>query len=178
MHIGGAQIDTLGDRLLGAYRQGRWIAAGWNGFDNGGYEDRSVSASKGNLAPENPAKDIDGIAERLKINVEGFINSWYRDAGMATGALALYIGTKDEKGRPLYTAWWDGRPGWGEDCTGRFHFDLTKAGKTWLQKRLLKDTRGRRDPYGARLRRKLYSEREPGDKHQVLAIPRFVAHTN
>jgi len=172
--VPGAQIDTLGDRLLGAYRRGQWIGQAWDTFDSAGYMDRSVAA-KGELQPENPRHDIDSIAERIAANVNLFVNRWYREPGHAASALALYFGTKDEKGQPLYDAKWEGTPGWDGD--GTFKFTFTKEGKAWLKKRLLTDLGGKPDPYGARIRRRLYNEVQPRDKHKVLATPRFVAHT-
>lgn len=179
-HVGGAQVDSLGDRLLGAYRQGRWISQGWDGFDLGGYEDRSISAGAGTLGREDPrkTKDMDGIADRVRINVESFVNNWYRDPATAASALALYFGTEDEKGNPLYKAEWEGgTPGWGGDAT--FKFEFTSEGKKWLQQRLLRDGRGRWDPYGQRLQRQLYNIRARGRRTRkpTLANPRFVSHT-
>ena len=174
-HVGGAQIDTLADRLLGAYRQGKWIAAGWAGFDTNGYEDRGVSAAAGTLPAEDPQTDIEGISDRVRISVEGFINYWYREPGTAAGALALYFGTKDEDGNPLYTAEWSGKPGWDGD--GTFKFEFTEAGKRWLQKRLLEDSKGRPESYGRRLQRQLYNRTRPGEKPPKFATPRFVQHT-
>jgi hypothetical protein len=179
-HVGGAQIDTLGDRLLGAYRQGRWISSGWDAFDSGGYEDRSVSAAAGTLGREDPrkTKDMDAIADRVGINIEGFVNNWYREPATATGALALYFGTEDDKGNPLYTTKWEGGAP-GRDGEGTFKFEFTPEGKKWLQQRLLRDGRGRWDPYGERIQRQLYNIRGRGrrSRRPTLANPRFVSHT-
>ncbi len=160
MHVGGAQIDTLADRLLGAYKAGDWIASGWNGFDGGeGYQDRTdVAKNAPALKAENAKKDIDSISTRVETNVSGFVNGWYRDAATATSAIALYFGTKDKQGRPLYTTRWDGKSGW--EGSGTFHFEFTKEGKAWLQDRLLKDSSGKRDPYGMRVRQQIYGRRQ------------------
>jgi hypothetical protein len=176
-HMVGTDLDTAPDRLLGAYRQGQWIASGWQGFDSGGYEDRSVSASLGTLEKEDPLNDIEGISTRVKTSIEGFVNNWYRDPVIASSALAMYFGTKDEGGRPIFETSWEGESGWGGD--GRFNFNFTPAGKQWLQRRLLNDSHGTRDPYGERVRRQLYEERGESIRaaRTALRSPRFVSHT-
>jgi hypothetical protein len=150
-HVGGAQVDTFGDRLLGAYRRGEWIAQGWAGFDSGGYQDRSVSASAGLLSPEDPKNDIDGITTRVETNIKGFINHWYRDPAIAASALAFTFGGKTSDGTPIYDARWD---------KGEFKFSFTPTGKKVLQEMLLRESNGG-DPYGPRIRRQLYNEGVP-----------------
>ncbi len=176
-HVVGAQIDSAADRLLAAYKRGQWIAEAWNSFNVGGYQDRSALGASAALQAENPATDIDDIVGRVTASVEGFVNHWYRDPAMAASALALYFGMPtDDAGNVYYTTRWEGTPGWGGD--GTFHIDITDLGKKRLQTRLIRDLSGRPDPYGRRLRRKLYSEVQAGDRHRALATPRFVSHTD
>lgn len=168
-HVTGAQLDSLGDRLLGAYRRGEWIAEGWSGFDNGGYQDRTVSAANGTLGSENIGRDMDDIAQRIEVNVEGFAKNWYQDRAVVSSALALYFGTKDKGGNPIYDL------NFGPD--GRLQsFRFTDEGKAFLQKRLMRDDKGRFDYYGSRVRRRLYNELAPGSTRELkVATPRFVS---
>lgn len=166
-HVNGAQIDSMGDRLLGAYRDGKFIAAAWNDFDEGGYQDRETANS--GTDKENPSDDIDSIAKRIETNVTGFATNWYPDPTAVSSALALYFGTKDKTGNPLYTTRWQ---------AGKLAFKFTPAGKESLRKSMMRDTRGRFDPYGRRVRRRLYNEMVPGTTRELkVATPRFVAHT-
>ena len=167
-YIGGAQIDTLPDRLLGAYRQGKWIARGWDKFDDGGYEDRSVSMAAGDLDHEDPEKDIDEIARRIEISVEGFASHWYRDPAIVSTALTVCFGksTDDEK---LYDFEWD----WSKSGDGAFKFGFTEEGKKQLQDRMLKrdkfDLRAPNPKYNSRVSR--HFDNLP----QLLANPRMLS---
>lgn len=155
--VAGAAIDTVPDRLLGAYREGKWIASGWDGFDNGGYEDRSEILARAALQPENPETDIDQIAKRIEVSVEGFGSHWWRNPGAMASAITLCFGSNTST-NTLYKYSWDlDKPG-----AGAFTFKFTDAGKEWLKKRLLYDTQGRADAYGQRLRRQLYNETAQG----------------
>jgi hypothetical protein len=149
-HVVGAQIDSNPDRLLGAYRQGKWIVSGWNGFDENTYQDRTVQANLGTLGPEDPNRDIDSIAERLERNIQDFATYMYPQPGVVSSALGLYFGVRDPKGNPLYETSWDDQ--------GKFHFRFTDEGKVNLRKQLTRDAWGRFDPYGNRIRRRLYNE--------------------
>lgn len=168
--VGGAQIDTLPDRLLGAYRQGKWIARGWDNFDNGGYEGRDVSMAAGTLDSEDPATDIDGIAKRVEASVEGFASHWYRDPAVIASALTLCFGSNP--GNKFYEYRWD----LSKSGDGAFTFHFTDEGKRRLQDRLLKDSHGRTDTFGNRLSRQLYNRVEPGAvKTPIQASPRMVS---
>ena len=169
-HVTGAGVDTLADRLLGAYRQGQWIGSGWGGFDDGGYQDRRQVAALGTLGKEDVKNDIDNIAERIALNVRAMATTWFRDPALVTSALTLYFGSTDEHGEPLHTSKWE--------SDGTFSFAFTPQGKKWLQNRLLRGAHGRFDPYGSRLRRQLYNETKPAARRQpVTATPRYVAPT-
>jgi hypothetical protein len=167
--VASAQVDTAADRLLSAYRKDKWLGEGWSGFNDGGYQDRAASASSASLERENPAADIDSIAKRLETNVEGFASYWYRDQAVVASSLALYLGTVDKEGRPLYRSYW------GVD--GKYHFRFTEEGKKHLQNRLMRDTRGRYDGYGSRIRRKLYGVVKPDARRRPVAEARLVGHT-
>jgi hypothetical protein len=146
-HVGGAQVDTFADRLLGAYRRGEWMAAGWNGFDSGGYQDRSVSAGRGASGPEDPAVDIDTVAARVETNILGFANGWFRDQGVVNEALAFTFGKRNSAGEDLYNANWN---------SNKFEFSFTDAGRRELQRMLTQSPSGKFDPFGERIRRQLY----------------------
>lgn len=181
-YVSGAAIDTVPDRLLGAYREGKFIADGWNNFDSGGYEDRSVSLAKGVVEPENVERDIDDIAERVEKSLNGFGSFWWKDnpAAMAL-AMNWTFGVnrddiREEKRTPedknLYEYKWDH----SKEGAGRFTFKFTEDGKKWLKTRLLKDAQGRSDPYGQRLRRQLYNEvAKRSKKRPVQSTPRMLA---
>lgn len=165
-YIGGAHIDTLPDRLLGAYKQGKWIARGWDKFDDAGYEDRSVSMAAGNLVAEDPERDIDAIARRIEISVEGFASNWYRDPGIVASALAVCFGTSTDENK-LYESTWD----WNKDRADTFKFAFTEAGKKRLQDRMLK--RGEFDLTADQPNRKFNSrvDRHLNNRPQLLANP-------
>ncbi|HVX58844.1 MAG TPA: hypothetical protein VG964_03900 [Candidatus Saccharimonadales bacterium] len=172
-HVAFAQIDTDPDRLLGAYMSGRFVGSAWNDFDDGGgYKPRTEA--RGVVDKENIEKDIDDIARRIEINIEGFASGWYQDEATVDSALALYFGLSDRNGNPLYTKSWKG---------GSFSFKFTEEGKVHLRNVLLRDSKGRYDHYGSRTRRRLYSDtlktqgegREPGTIN--LESPRLVSHT-
>lgn len=171
-YVPAAQIDTLPDRLLGAYKKGQWIAFGWDGFDDGdGYEDRTVSMADTTLA-ENVDRDIDAIARRIEINIEGFVSNWYRDPATASAAIALCFGVS-QTDDPTYQYSWSGTPGWDGD--GQFIFKFTDKGKEELKKRLLREQNGRFDPFGSRVARRVYSRVNRGNTQRPLAQSRLLS---
>lgn len=169
--VAGAQIDTLPDRLLGAYRQGKWIARGWDNFDSGGYEGREASMAAGTLSSENPETDIDAIAQRIEASVEGFGSNWYRDPGVIASAAALAFGVNNPS-EELYTIAWNGP----SSNPTSLQFKFTEKGKQQLKERLLKDRSGRRDRFGDRLDRQLYGRNATGSTKRALRTnSRFLA---
>lgn len=169
-HVSFAQVDTDPDRLLGTYMNGLFVAHAWNDFDgNDGYVPRTEA--RGVVKKENVETDIDDIAKRIEINIEGFASDWYQDETVVASALALYFGIRDDRGRELYESEW---------TNDNFHFKFTKEGKEHLKKMLMRDSKGRFDPYGNRVRRRLYEVvqrtrgvgRKPGEL--TLEHPRFV----
>lgn len=160
-YVPGAQIDTLPDRLLGAYQKGLWIAKGWDKFDADTYEDRSVSLAEGKLEPEDVENDFDSIVRRIELNIEGFASNWYRNPTVVSAALGLWLGTNRPE-RKLYESEWQ----WDKKGDGAFTFKLTDEGKQVLKNRLMRDSAGRYDPFGTRVRRQIYGEAKPGGAKQ------------
>lgn len=180
--VSGATVDTVPDRLLGAYREGKWIARGWDNFDSNGYEDRSASLSKAVVQPENVEQDIDAIAERIERSLNGFGSYWWKDhPGAMKTAMIWTFGPNREDipkekrtsaDQTRYEYRWD----LSKDGDGRFTFKFTEEGKKWLKNRLLRDTRGRFDSYGSRIRRQLYGEVVEGSSREIAqSIPRMLA---
>ncbi len=158
--VSGASVDTMPDRLLGAYRQGKWVASGWDGFDNGGYESREAVAQAGTIGPENPETEIDDIAKRIEISISAFGSRWWRKPSAIATSLRTTFGP-NKPGHELYRYTWD----FSKSSDGAFVFEFTDEGKKELQKRMLYDRKGNRSNIGARMRHHLYdklkSDREP-----------------
>ena len=151
--VSGASVDTMPDRLLGAYRQGKWIASGWDGFDNGGYESREAVAQAGTIGPENPETDIDDIAKRIEISISAFGSRWWRMPSAISTSLRTTFGP-NKPGHELYEYTWDfSKPG-----DGAFVFNFTEEGKKELQKRILYDRKGSRSDIGDRMKHYLYDK--------------------
>jgi hypothetical protein len=151
--VSGASVDTMPDRLLGAYRQGKWIASGWDGFDNGGYESREAVAAAGTVGPENPETDIDDIAKRIEVSISAFGSRWWRMPSAISTSLRTTFGPNKE-GHELYEYTWDfSKPG-----DGGFVFNFTEEGKKELQKRMLYDRKGNRVDIGDRMQHYLYDK--------------------
>lgn len=158
--VAGSSLDTLPDRLLGAYRQGKWIASGWDGFDNGGYESRESVAQAGTVGPENPATEIDAIATRIETSIQAFGSRWWRNPSVIATSLRTTFGP-NKSGEELYEYQWDlSKPG-----DGAFTFHFTDRGKEELKKRMLFDRKGNPSEFGERMRHHLYdklkSDKEP-----------------
>jgi len=158
--VAGSSLDTLPDRLLGAYRQGKWIASGWDGFDNGGYESREAVAAAGTVGPENPATEIDAIATRIETSIQAFGSRWWRNPSVIATSLRTTFGP-NKPGEELYEYQWDlSKPG-----DGAFTFHFTDRGKEELKKRMLFDRKGNASEFGERMRHHLYdklkSDKEP-----------------
>lgn len=165
-HILAAQVDTNGDRFLGVYRRGGLFESSWEDFSEGGYRDRREEL-KGlpDNDREDPVNDINIIAGRIEKEL-AFYGTGYNDPGLMSWALGTYFGTQDRDGNPLYTARWN---------NGEFQFRFTDSGRQWLQTRLTRDERGRFDPYGSRVRRRLYREKPSRSNRPTPPGVRFVA---
>src|SRR4029077_13073381 len=121
-------------------------------FDNGGYEERGAATTDGAIDKESLAEDIDEIARRIEVNVSGMAANWFTRESEVESALALVFGLKDKEGNDLYRTNWTGSRG-RRSFQG---FEFTPEGIKHLQSMLQRDSRGRFDSFGGRVRRRLY----------------------
>lgn len=176
-----AAIDTVPDRLLGAYKEGKWIASGWDNFDSNGYEAREDVLARAALEPEDVEKDIDSIAARIEASMNGFGSHWWGGSpGAMKSAMTWTFGLnrediKEEKRTDADKTFYEYRWDMSKQGDGRFKFKFTEDGKKWLKDRLLRDSSGRLDPYGARLRRQLYNEVEGSMRQPAQATARMLS---
>lgn len=161
--VSGASVDTLPDRLLGAYRQGKWVASGWDGFDNGGYESRESVANAGTIGPEDPEHEIDAITQRIETSVQAFGSRWWRNPTVMTRSLRVTFGPNNP-GNELYTYTWD----LSKHAEGAFVFHFTDRGKEELKKRMLFDRKGNSAPFGERMKHHLYDPLRSGKPPMLL----------
>lgn len=138
-YVTGAQIDTNGDRMLGAFRAGKNIISTWSGFDRGGYSSRGAELKE----HENKTDQKDEV-DLIEKEIQELAMNWFTDNGLLETALTLTFGTKDKEGNRLWTYY------------GGNYFVFTPAGKIWLKNRLERDRKGRFAPYGNKTRRNLY----------------------
>lgn len=151
-YVVGAQIDSSADRVMAAYfGKGRGFIDAWNDFDAGGYKEPDMSDIPD--APESPEKDIDTIASRIERDISGMSTQWFRDPARVRTGLAFMFPDATKAGQPIYEITWN---------SGRCSFRFTPEGKTWLKKRLMRDSRGRYDSFGTRAARALYGKVESG----------------
>ncbi|MEO8691152.1 MAG: hypothetical protein ABI397_00015 [Candidatus Saccharimonas sp.] len=161
--VTGASIDTLPDRLLGMYRQGRWVGSAWDNFDSEGYESRELVANAGTIGPEDPERDIDAITRRIELSIQEFGSKWWRDPAVLTRALRLTFGP-NSPGNELYTH----KRNSYINGDGAFVFHFTDKGKEELKKRMLFDRKGNPAPFGERMRHHLYDSLRSGKPSILL----------
>jgi hypothetical protein len=164
--VRGAGIDTSADRMLAPYLLDRPITRSWDDFDLNGYKDPTTSSTTSSVGDiENP-QDIDEISSRIELNISAMATDWFKDPAQVRMGLAFTFPEKNKEGQPIYQLSWH---------NGICSFKLTQNGKIWLQNRLQRDSRGKFDPFGTRVRRSLYHEVAPGNvKLPVSPEPRFV----
>lgn len=143
--VGGAAIDTNGDRLEALYRNGGNVIDAWGDYDsNGGYQERPVALDGNGV--ESVRKDFKEVAERIRRNIEAIIVS-NDDDTLSRSVLAFSFPNKS-----YYK--------FTRNDEGRVEFEFSRQGQAWLRNQILRDTRGRRDFYGDRAMRRLYGVAE------------------
>jgi hypothetical protein len=152
-HVVGADIDSAADRLLTAYRDNKFIAEAWGGFDSGGYQGRTAGANSVGLRGENPenSNSYKGTRRRIERQISDFVTWWYPDRALATWGLSNLF--PDVDGKPAWTLQRK-ETKTGEDTSEHYYFKFTPEGSNWLRQRLIKDSRGRN--YGRRIANRLY----------------------
>lgn len=155
-HVAGAAIDTKGDRLEGVYMKGRSIVDAWGDFDKGGHKDRRDGlSSTSNESLKSQPKEI---IERIETNLSGMMTQWFHDRAHISAGLAMML-PADINGKPVYQL---------TQGAGGASFKFTPEGATWVINHLARDSKGRFDPIGRRVRRQQYNE-ATGYKKQPLA---------
>jgi hypothetical protein len=174
-YVRGAQIDTDATRLIDIYRRDETLSDAWADFDQGGHNVRDNASDRGLFDREDPLTDIDDIARRIETNISDLSTAWYQSPVFVQAGLRFMFpefvpekagSRRQNQGERVYEVLWvDGQ------CT----FKFTPEGKEWLQAKLLRDSKGRWDGYGSRVRRALYHETRPGSKRKPASNrPRFV----
>lgn len=161
-HVVGATIDTSPDRLEAAYLDPRVESTSdaWANWDN---KQRSVGVAelrkqhKESLR-SNPAAIVSHVeADLSKSITERFKNSAHVAAGLAM-MLPVEI---------------DGQPSYRISATrsGSKRFEFTDEGRQWFMHRLARDSKGRYDPIGRRVRRQKYHEGVRGRRLATKIAP-------
>lgn len=152
-HVGGATIDTAPDRLERAYVNDVPIHDAWGDWDNTTRSEGLGADNKDDLR-SNEGRDalIQRVERDLSVAISHrFINRKQVMAGLAfvfpDARYYRITPNADRRGVTL---------------------QLTQRGRDYLINRLLRDGRGRFDPYGNRVRRALYNEVKAGAKKQPL----------
>jgi hypothetical protein len=169
--VAGAGIDSKGDRMERSYLSPGGVVETWMTFDAGGARSRSEGLDeldrKEHMTTEEGAARV---IQRIESNLSGVLGGWYssQETVEMRSALAMML-PRELNGQPTYTIRKIRSP--GGDTAAEFKF--SSDGATWLVNHLRRDTRGRIDPLGRRVRRQLYSE-NTAKLRSVSAQPRFV----
>jgi hypothetical protein len=142
-HVNGADIDTAPDRLEKAYLNGIPITRAW---DNWGNELRDEGLTRGVV--ESLRTRSDEVVSRVEADMTASLTERYHDRAHVRAGLAAVL-PSTIGGRPAYVI---SRTGSG------MAFKFTPEGSAWFVNRLQRDSKGRYDPIGRRVRRKLYHE--------------------
>ncbi|MDB5166129.1 MAG: hypothetical protein JWM37_201 [Candidatus Saccharibacteria bacterium] len=156
-HVAGTDIDSSADRLLTAYREGKFIPQAWGQFDQGGYQPRGQKTGGRLFKPENALgvrNRFKSTRSRVEFQVSNFVTHWYPDQALATWGLSALFPQVD--GKPAWTLERktvsnDEGHTWDE-----YAFEFTPEGAAWLRGRLARDSQGR--GYAARMRNRLYEK--------------------
>ncbi|HEU4715426.1 MAG TPA: hypothetical protein VFS14_01195 [Candidatus Saccharimonadales bacterium] len=146
-HVGGADIDTAPDRLEKAYLAGIPITRAW---DNWGNQLRDEGLVRG--ATENLRSNPGEVISRVEADMSASFTERFHDRAHVRAGLAAVLPTSIG-GRPAYTI---------TRTSGGMVFRFTPEGRAWFVNRLQRDSKGRYDPIGRRVRRKLYHETNGG----------------
>jgi len=146
-HVGGADIDTAPDRLEKAYLAGIPITRAW---DNWGNQLRDEGLIKG--VTENLRTHPGEVVSRVEADMSASFTERFHDRAHVRAGLAAVLPTSIG-GRPAYTI---------TRTSGGMAFKFTPEGRAWFLDRLQRDTKGKYDPIGRRVRRKLYHETAGG----------------
>jgi len=157
-HVGGADIDTAPDRLEKAYLNGVPITRAW---DNWGNELRGEGLNRGET--ENLRLHPDRVISRVEADMSASFTERYHDRAHVRAGLAAVLPTSIN-GRPAYTI---------TRTSGGMNFAFTPEGSAWFLNRLQRDSKGRYDPIGRRVRRKMYHE-TAGKKAPLTSRPLMV----
>lgn len=164
--VAGAGIDTKGDRIEQTYLSDDpevTVASTWDRFDSGGYQARSTGLDGANRKESLKASPQE-ITKRIEKNISGVMKNWGMSPAQLAAGLSVMIPIDSQK--PTYKISYN---------RGTPEFRFTDEGAKWLMDHLARDSRGRFDPLGSRIRRQLYNERPPAGKRTLVSDqPRFV----
>lgn len=158
-HVSGADIDTAPDRLEKTYLAGVPITRAW---DNWGNELRNEGLHRG--AAEDLRNNPGEVVSRVEADMSAAFAERYHDRAHVRAGLAAVLPTTIS-GKPAYTI---------TRTSGGIAFKFTPEGRDWFVNRLQRDSRGRYDPIGRRVRRKLYNETGGGRKTPIAPRPLMV----
>ncbi len=141
----GAAIDSDGSRMAESYDEGRTIVGTWVRATDQNGEMTSRASSQVNRGEEDLAHNPDEVLDYIEENISAMLTHWSPKDGSYEYALNMMIPNP----RHFDIRQYDG---------GETRFTLTRKGRRWLAKALLRSEggTGQYDPIGSRTIRKLY----------------------
>ncbi|MGB3945704.1 MAG: hypothetical protein WBK76_02590, partial [Candidatus Saccharimonadales bacterium] len=150
-HVVGAAIDTAAERLERAYVNGVPIHDAWGDWDNTTRSEGLGAGTKDDLRSESGRNDL--IA-KVEHDISVAVSDRFLNRRQVMAGLAFQFPD------PRYFRL--------QPVSGGLKFELTPQGRDFFINRLMRDSRGRFDPFGNRVRRSLYNETKPGARKQPL----------
>jgi hypothetical protein len=149
--VAGARIDTDSDRQEARYRSGQPIITTWSkgAFDKNGYVERDAGLRrKLRFGRENLRRQMDDVIDRVERDMRATIEVFGSDA-LARSSLAFMFAGQDGGSTDAYDLRFN-------SSNGSVDFSFTPSGRRKIAKHLLRDGKGRSDPYGRRKMRQMY----------------------